>query len=233
MAEQRRDLARAVERRCVVLRRHVYDAGPATVRLRTAEALHVDVLAGDAADHLRTGDEDATVTAHDHDVGQRRAVRRATGGRAEHDRDLRHPTRGPHHRREHDPDTVEGQHALRQPSAAGVPQTQHRYAFAHGHVDRVDDVAATLDAHGTAHLRAVGGVRDRRRTVDLALRAQHARAVALHRQTQRAPVEQVAQAKLGVAIVGGVVGGRGGRLGGGHGDPSGDGQACVKIRAAL
>src|SRR5262245_21651963 len=218
MPEQRRDLARGRQRGRVVLRRDVYDTGPATVRLRPTEAFHVDLLAGDAAHHLRAGDEDASVAAHDHDVGERRAVRRAAGRRAEYHDDLRYPYRRANNRRVHDDDAVQREDALGQARAARVPEAEHGYAFANRGIDRVDDVAAALDAHRAAHLRAVGGVRDGRRTVDLAPRPEHARAVALHGQPQCAAVEEVAQPEFRVAMVDGVVDGRCAGLCGRHGD---------------
>ena len=90
----------------------VHDAGAPAVRLGAAEAQHVDVLAGDRADDVGAGDEDPALGAEDHDVGQRRAVRRAAGGRAEHDRDLRDLARGPGHRGEDPADRVQRHDAL-------------------------------------------------------------------------------------------------------------------------
>ncbi len=46
------------------------------MRLGTPEPGHVDVAPRDAADDLRTGDEDPRVLGHDHDVGERGPVRR-------------------------------------------------------------------------------------------------------------------------------------------------------------
>ena len=115
------------------------------MRLGAAEALHVDVLAGDRADHVRAGDEDPALRAQDHDVGERRAVRRAAGGGAEHHRDLRDPAGGPDHRGEDLADGVQRGHALGQPGAAGVPEADDRHPLAQRDVDRVDDVPAAVD----------------------------------------------------------------------------------------
>ena len=79
---------------------HMHDAAASTVHLGAAETLHVDVLAGDAAHHIGAGDEDAAGRAHDDDVGECRTVGRATGGRPEYHRDLRHLARSARHRRE-------------------------------------------------------------------------------------------------------------------------------------
>ena len=56
------------------------------------------------------------VGAEDDDVGERRAVGRTAGGRAEHDRDLRDPARGAGHDRE---DQADGVQAARRPRAGG------------------------------------------------------------------------------------------------------------------
>ena len=62
----------------------VAHAGLLVVGVRSAEGGHVDVLAGDAANHIRAGDEHPALRSHDHDVGQRRAVGGAAGGEAHH-----------------------------------------------------------------------------------------------------------------------------------------------------
>ena len=140
----------------------VHDAGAPAVRLRAAEPQHVDVLAGDRADHVGTGHEDPALGAEDHDVGQRRAVRRAAGRRAEHDRDLRDLAGGLRHGVEDLADRVQRQHALGQPGAAGVPQPDDRGLVGQRPLVGVhDDLAADL-AHRAAHH---GGVRAERHHV--------------------------------------------------------------------
>ena len=64
-AEQRGDGAGAVERLLLGLGEDVHDAGATAVRLGAAEAQHVDVLAGDRADHVGAGDEDPALGAED------------------------------------------------------------------------------------------------------------------------------------------------------------------------
>ena len=89
--------------------------------VRAAEPQHVDVLAGDRANHVWPGDEDPALRGQDHQVGQRRPVRRASGREAQHDGDLRDLARGLRHGVEDPADRVQRQHALGQPGAAGVP----------------------------------------------------------------------------------------------------------------
>ena len=121
-------VAGPVERLALGLGEDVHDAGAPAVRLGAAEPQHVDVLAGDRADHVGAGHEDPALRAEDHDVGQRRAVRRAAGGGAEHHRDLRDLAGGLRHHLEDPADRVQRQHALGQPGAAGVPQADDRDA---------------------------------------------------------------------------------------------------------
>jgi hypothetical protein len=90
-------IAGSVQRLALGPGEDVHDAGPAAVRLRSTEAQHVDVLAGDRPDDVRAGDEDPALGAEDHDVGQRRPVGRAAGSRAEHDGDLRDLARRARH----------------------------------------------------------------------------------------------------------------------------------------
>ena len=120
--------ARAAERLALGLGQDVHHAGAPPVRLGPAEPQHVDVLAGHRPDHVRSGHEDPTFGAEHHDVGERGAVRRAAGRRAEDDRDLRDPARGLGHHAEDPADGVQRPHALGEPGAARVPQPEDRYA---------------------------------------------------------------------------------------------------------
>jgi hypothetical protein len=73
----------------------VQGAGLGHVRLRAAEFLHADVLAGDGLDDIGTGDEHlAGLVDHDDEVGQRGGVDVATGRRTHDQRDLRDHTGG-------------------------------------------------------------------------------------------------------------------------------------------
>ena len=88
-AEQRGQVAGALERLGLGVGEDVDDAGATPVRLGPAEAQHVDVLAGDRADDVGSGHEDAALGAEDDHVGEGGAVGRAAGGGTEDDRDLR------------------------------------------------------------------------------------------------------------------------------------------------
>ena len=131
VAEQRDQPAGLAEGVRLGVGQHVHDAGTPAVRLGSAEPQHVDVLAGDGPDHVGTGHEDAALRPEDHHVGQSRTVGRTAGGRAEHHRDLRDLARRLRHRVEDQPDSVQRQHALGQPRAAGVPQPDDRRPVGH------------------------------------------------------------------------------------------------------
>ena len=127
VAEQQRPArARCASASASVGRDDVHHAGAPAVRLGAAEPLHVDVLAGDAAHHVGAGDEDPALVGQDHQVGQRRAVRGAAGGRAEHHRDLRHLADARVIAAKIGADRVQALDALAQPGAAGVPQPDDR-----------------------------------------------------------------------------------------------------------
>ena len=165
------------------------------VGVGAAERRHVDVLAGDAADHVRPGDEHPALRRHHDDVGQRGPVGGPAGGEADHHRDLRDVARRPDHRLEHQPDRVQRLHTLGQPRPAGVPDTDDRALLLDGGVVGIDDVPAALHTHGAAHDGAVGAERDGAHAVDRARRGQHARAVPLVQQLDAAVVEERAQAQ--------------------------------------
>ena len=169
------------------------------VGVRAAEGGHVDVLAGDAADHVGSGDEHPALGRHDDDVGQCRAVGGATRGEADDDGDLRDVARCADHRLEDQADGVQGLDALGQPGAAGMPDADDRALLLDGGVVGVDDVGAALHTHRAAHHGAVGAERDGAHPVDGAGRGQHARAVPLVQQLDAAVVEEGGQPQQGIA----------------------------------
>ena len=186
----------------------VDDAAAPTVRLRAAEPLHVDVLAGDGADDLGTGDEDAPGRAEDDDVGERRSVGGAAGGGAEHHGDLRHLAGGARHRGEHAAHGVEAGDALAQARAAGVPQADDGCRVGEGAVVGGDDRAAAGVAHGPALHGRVGGEGDDVRAVRAADGGEHAAVVLRRDRGELAVVEERGQAHAGRAGVELGLGGR-------------------------
>ena len=145
------------------------------MRLGAAEPLHVDVLAGHAAHDIGAGDEDPALVGQDHQVGQGRAVGRAAGRGAEHDRDLRHLAGGPGHGGEHQADGVQALDALAQPGAAGMPEAEApaRRSPAPGRTPSTIAAQPALPIAPPWHPR-VAGERHGGHAVDQALAGQHA-----------------------------------------------------------
>ena len=228
VAEHRRECPRGAQRLGLGVGGDVHDAAAPTVRLGAAEALHVDVLAGDGTDDVGAGDEDSAGGTHDDDVGERRAVGGATRGGTEHDRDLWDAAGRPGHDGEHLADRVQGQDPLAQPRAAGVPEPDHRAVVCEGAGVRGQDDLAACGAHGAALDRRVGRERDGRRALDTTDAGEHAAVVLGGDDRERPGVEQRRHAHLGVARVDHdrFSGESGGRVGRGH-------QAVRKTRATL
>ncbi len=134
----------------------MYDAAASSVWIGATEALHVHLLAGDGTDDLRSGDENAAFGAENDDVGERRSIRGATGGRAQHHGDLRHLARDARHGGKDAPHRVEAGHALAQSRTTGVPDADNGTGVGEGSVIRRHDGAASGIAHRTA---LDGGVR--------------------------------------------------------------------------
>ncbi len=131
------------------------------------------LLTGHRADDVWTGNEDLGIRAHDDDVGQCRAVCRATCGGTQHQGQLRNPSGCPDGGREDASDTVEGRNALPEPSTAGMPDSHHRGVEAHRGLDGVDDPSAAVTAHRPALDGCVRSKCDDRVPVDGALSSQH------------------------------------------------------------
>ena len=93
----------------------------------------------------------------DHDVREGGTISSATGGRAEHDGDLRHLAGDSGHRSENAADGIETQYALAQSCAAGVPDTHDRCGVREGTVIGGDDGTTAVIAHGAALHGDVGG----------------------------------------------------------------------------
>ena len=155
-AEEVRETAALLQRLGLGLGHEVHDSAATPVRVGTAQALHVDLLARDGADDLGTGDENPALRAEDDDVGERGAVRRSARCRAEDDRDLRHLARDTCHGREDATDGVEAGHALAQARSSRVPDPHDRAGVGEGAVVRRHDGAAAFVAHGPALHGGIG-----------------------------------------------------------------------------
>ena len=121
-AKKSREFATTGEGIGLALGHDVHHARTTAVWFGAAEALHVDVFAGDRSHHLWPGHEDSSVGGEDHHVGERRPVGRAARGRAEHDRDLRNAPGGQRHGGEDAAHGIEAGHALAQARPAAVPE---------------------------------------------------------------------------------------------------------------
>ena len=201
LAEQSDQPAAALVGVQLVVGDDVAHPGLLVVCVRTAEGHHVDVLAGDAAYDVGTGDEHLAVRRHHDDVGQRRPVGRAARGEADDDRDLRDVTRRPDHGLEGQPDRMQCLHALGQSGATRVPDADDRGLFFDRGVVGVDDVRAPLHTHGAAHHGAVGAECDGANAVDGPGRGQHAGAVRFVEQFDAVVVEESAQAQQRIAWI--------------------------------
>jgi hypothetical protein len=148
----------------------VSHTGLPAVRLGAAETDHVDLLTGDTAHDIGTGDEDPSIGRHDHDVGERRPVRRPAGRWAEYYRNLWHHTGCTDHGREDLADAVHRLDPTAELRAGGVPEPHHRVALARGQVDGVGDAQTLVDPERTALAGGVGAERDHLLAVDLPAR---------------------------------------------------------------
>jgi hypothetical protein len=167
----------------------------------SAETQHVDGLAGHRPHDVGAGDEDAALGTEDDDVGQRGAVRRPAGGRAQDHGDLRDLARGLRHHVEDATDGVQRQDALGEPRAAGVPESDDRDLLDHRPVVGRDDHPAADVAHRAPHDGGVGAERNDAGAVDRADGGQHAAVVVGRDELEAAVVEQRTQPRDRVAGV--------------------------------
>lgn len=175
------------------------------MRAGAAEPLLVDLLAGDALDHIRTGDEYPAGGCHDDQICERWTVGCAASRGTDDDGDLWHPTRSPDHGGEHLADPVQRRDALGELRPTGVPYADNGPPFPYREVDRRHDGGASLHAHRPGHDRAVGAVGDDRLAVDAPAHGVYPVAVRCARRAVQADhrpgVQQLRQAHLGVAMV--------------------------------
>src|SRR5699024_851572 len=199
--QQGDETAGPVQRVALVVGGDVADARLAVVRLLAAQSLHVDVFSGHGADDVGAGDEDLARRGHDHDVRERRAVGGSAGGGAEHHGDLGDPARGADHGLEDGAHGVERLDALGEARAPRVPDTHDGHVLFDSDVDRVDDVAAAVEAHGATHDGGVRGVRDGGHAVNLPAGREGTRRVGLGEELQGRRVEEVLESRDGVTRV--------------------------------
>ena len=201
LAEQRRYPA-CLEKGVVLrFRGQVHDTGAAVVSVRAAEARHVDPLAGHAAHHLGAGDEHACLRSHDDDVGERRAVGRAAGGRPEDDGDLRHEPGRARHGGEYATDALERVDVLAQPGARGVPEPDDRASVGHRRLDRGDDPGAFHGSDRAAGHGPVRAVREDRVAINPAADGVDASEIPERQLDHGIRVEQFSQPGRRVAVI--------------------------------
>ena len=158
-----------VDRVVFVFGEVVRDARPGVVRVRAAEFLHPDVLAGDRLDDIGAGDEHlARLVDHDDEVGEGGGVHRAAGGRAHDDRDLRDDSGCAGVQAEDLAVLAECDHALLDAGAAGVEHADDRDAAAERELHDLDDLLAGDLAERSAEGGEVLGVDRDRAAVDRA-----------------------------------------------------------------
>ena len=189
-AQQVREASALLECLCLGLGHQVHDAAAPAVRVGTAEALHVDLLARDGADDLGTGDEDPALRSEDDDVRERGAVRRSARRGAEHDGNLRHLARDARHRGEDTADAVQAGDPLAQPRTAGVPDAHDGAGVSEGAVVRRDDGAAAPVAHGPALHGGIGREGDHLGAVDRPDPDEHAAVVFRRDRLEGAGIEE-------------------------------------------
>ena len=141
--QEGQEIAHVLEARLLVRRYERGDARLRGVAHRAAELFERDVLTGDGAHDVGTGDEHVRALAHHEDeVGHGGAVNRATGARAEHHRDLRHHTAREHVAVEDPAVRRERDDALLDAGAGAVVQADH------GRADLERDVHQLVDLLG-------------------------------------------------------------------------------------
>ena len=156
----------------------VRDAGLDVVRVRAAELLEADLLAGHRLDHVGPGDEHVRgVLDHQREVGDRGGVDRAARARPHDQRDLRDHAGGDHVAVEDLGEQAERDHALLDPRAAAVVDADHRAAGLHRVVHHLDDLLAVHLAERAAEDGEVLAEHAHRPAVDGAVAGDHAVAV--------------------------------------------------------
>ena len=166
---------RKVERLGFVARRQVGDAADRRVGGRAAQSFGVNILVGHGLHDIRAGDEHvARALDHDDVVGHRRRVHRAAGARTEDDRDLGNDAGRQHVAQEDVGIAAKRHHALLDPGATGIVETDDRRADLHRQVHDLADLAGVGLRQGAAEDREVLREDEDQPAVDGAVAGDHA-----------------------------------------------------------
>ena len=189
LGQERQQVAAVRDQRMLVGGGEVGDSGSGCVRRGAAEVLEADVLAGDRLHHLRAGDEHVRgLLDHHHEVGDRRRIHRTAGARPHHQRDLRNHAGGAHVAGEDVGVSGQRDHALLDPRAARVVDSDDGTAVSHRHVHDLDDLLGKGFSQGAAEDSEVLREHEHPTTFDSAVPSDHAVAVrpVLHHAEVRA-----------------------------------------------
>ena len=142
----------------LVIRLEMRDARAMRVHVGAPQLVERHVLVRHGLHHVGTGDEHvARIADHHNEVGDRGRVDRAARARA-HDRgDLRDDARGQHVPEKDVGVTAERNHALLDPCATGIVQSNDRRAGLHGEVHHLADLLGVRLGERTSEDREVLG----------------------------------------------------------------------------
>ena len=141
LRQEAEQVARVLERRLLVVRGQVRDAGLDRVRVGAAELLERHLLPRHGLHHVGAGDEHERRALHHQDeVRDRRRVDGAAGARAHHERELRDDTRELHVAPEDLGVAGERDNALLDSRAARVVDPDHRAAVLAREIEHLADL---------------------------------------------------------------------------------------------
>ena len=143
-----------------VVRDDVHDPRAAPVRVGAAEPQHVDVLAGDRANDVGSGDEDPAFGSQDHNVGERRPVAAPPAAKPSTMEICGTFPEAMVMAWKICPTASKDSTPSSQPGAAGVPDPENRNLIVERPLVGLNDDFAAVHSHRPAH---DGGVRSKRR----------------------------------------------------------------------
>ncbi len=174
LRQQRQEVAHLRDARLLVVVGEVADATRLGVHVRAAQPVLGDLLARHRLDHVRAGDEHlGRLTDHEHEVRQRRAVRRAARAGAEHHTDLRDDAGRPGVALEDAAVAGERRDALLDTGARAVVQGDQRGTGRDGHVHDLVDLRGMGLAQRAAEDPEVVGVDEDRTALHRAPAGDH------------------------------------------------------------